>query len=92
MKRLSPIRLALFGMLASQAAVAAPFCIQSQVLPPQCIYNDAQQCDVAARQQNEMVAHPPGEKRLVAAHPDLAVADGDRLPRPGGQCDAQAPP
>lgn len=52
MKRLSHLTLAALGMLGSQAALAAPFCVTGQALPPQCIYYDAQQCDVAARQQN----------------------------------------
>jgi hypothetical protein len=31
-------------------AVAAPFCVQSEAVPPQCLYVDASSCDAAAKQ------------------------------------------
>lgn len=104
MKRLSPVKLALFGILASHAAVAAPFCLRSQVIPPQCIYNDAQQCDVAARQQNAVCSANPAEIKLspgngrfcvvtsarvsVCAYGDRATCDRDAASQHGTCTDA----
>lgn len=33
-------------------AVAAPYCLRNQVIPPQCIYNDPAQCQREAARQN----------------------------------------
>ena len=42
------------GILMPAAAHAAPFCLQSQAIPPQCIYFDANLCAKdAARQGGE---------------------------------------
>ena len=33
-------------------ANAAPFCVQTQAIPPQCLYFDATSCDAAAKKMN----------------------------------------
>jgi hypothetical protein len=38
------------ALLAPAAAVAAPFCVQSQTIPPQCLYYDASECNQRALQ------------------------------------------
>jgi len=38
--------------LAVPAAIAAPFCVQTQAVPPQCLYMDAPSCDAAAKHMN----------------------------------------
>src|SRR5579871_5315996 len=43
--------LGLFIFVAPATAVAAPFCVQTQAIPPQCIFFDAASCDKRA---NEM--------------------------------------
>lgn len=48
----------LAGMVV-QPAVAATYCLRNQVIPPQCIYDDPQQCQRdAARQNGECEANP----------------------------------
>lgn len=38
------------ALVASPSARAAPFCVETQAVPPQCIYFDARDCAVRARQ------------------------------------------
>jgi hypothetical protein len=44
----------LLGVLlaAPATAIAAPFCVQNQSIPPQCIYYDAQSCNFEAGKIN----------------------------------------
>lgn len=42
---------ALFGLLLPFSVLAAPFCIESQALPPQCMYYDAASCQREATRQ-----------------------------------------
>lgn len=88
------------------AAWAAPFCIKSEMLPPQCIYQDVQQCDREALRQNATCAANPDEITLTpgngrycvvtSAHVSLC-AYGDRTTcardaaTQGGTC-TDAPP
>ena len=44
------IVLPLLLLITPATARAAPFCIQSQALPPQCMYYDAGSCNERARQ------------------------------------------
>ncbi|HVY13908.1 MAG TPA: hypothetical protein VHB27_01675 [Rhodopila sp.] len=46
-------------------AQAAPFCIKSQILPPQCIYQDAQQCAKEAQRQGGVCSANPDELTLT---------------------------
>jgi hypothetical protein len=45
-------------------AHAAPFCIQNQLLPPQCMFYDAKQCADEAQRQNAQCSPNPAEIRL----------------------------
>jgi hypothetical protein len=38
-------------VLAANPAIAAPFCLQTQSVPPQCIYYDAHECQLEANRQ-----------------------------------------
>jgi hypothetical protein len=49
-----PIRTAVLMMVSLAAPIgasAAPFCLRSQAIPPQCIYYDASECDRDATKQ-----------------------------------------
>jgi hypothetical protein len=37
-------------MVASHAAAAAPYCVQTEAIGPQCLYFDPTSCDVRAKQ------------------------------------------
>lgn len=58
------LRLAALAVLFTPAAMAAPFCITGQVLPPQCIYFDARQCDRDAQHQGQVCSANPAEVTL----------------------------
>jgi hypothetical protein len=40
----------LLAMAASQTAVAAPYCVQTEAIAPQCLYFDPASCDARAKQ------------------------------------------
>lgn len=54
-------------------APAAPFCIQNQVLPPQCIYVDAQECAREAQRQNAQCTPNISQNRLSQRHGEYCV-------------------
>lgn len=56
-----------------QPASAAPFCLRSQVISPQCIYYDAQQCQRDAQRQNGECAANPSELRLTQGSGEYCV-------------------
>jgi hypothetical protein len=61
--------LARFGWAAVLAgtasqALAAPFCLQSQAIPPQCNYYDAAECQNDAARQGGVCSANPSELRL----------------------------
>lgn len=58
------LRLAALALLFVPPALAAPFCITGQVLPPQCIYYDAQQCERDAGKQGQVCSANPTEVTL----------------------------
>ena len=58
-------RLAAMSLLVTTPSLAAPFCIRSQVLPPQCLYYDAQQCNKEAARQGAVCSANPAELRLT---------------------------
>jgi hypothetical protein len=60
----STSRLAVLAVLMAQPAMAAPFCIQSQVLPPQCIYYDARECNQEAQRQGAACNVNPADVTL----------------------------
>jgi hypothetical protein len=48
-----------------QPAGAAPFCFRNQVVPPQCIYYDAHECQMEANRQNGECSANPSELQLT---------------------------
>lgn len=65
MKRfVSTLRLFALGFLFAPSAMAAPFCLTGQLLPPQCIYYDARQCERDAQRQGEACSANPAEVTL----------------------------
>jgi hypothetical protein len=80
MKRLASIsRLAALAVLFVHPAAAAPFCITSQVLPPQCIYYDASQCSQEARRQSATCSVNPSELRLTDGPGQFCVVTSGRF-------------
>ncbi|MDR3534253.1 MAG: hypothetical protein P4L90_27270 [Rhodopila sp.] len=61
------------GGMFTHPAAAAPFCLNNQVLPPQCIYYDAQECDRDARHQGAVCSANPAELRLTRSVGDYCV-------------------
>ena len=58
------LRLAALAILFVPPALAAPFCVRGQILPPQCIYYDARDCERDARHQGEVCSANPAEVTL----------------------------
>ena len=56
--------LAAFLAATGGPAFAARFCIQSQSLPPQCIYDDPSECQQAAAQQGGVCSANPQQFTL----------------------------
>lgn len=54
----------LLGLLASAGAHAAPFCLGTQSVPPQCIYFDADSCRKEAGRQGGVCSANPQEVRV----------------------------
>jgi hypothetical protein len=65
--------LALIAGLGVQPAMAAPFCLANQIIPPQCIYYDAHQCQVEAAKQNAECRANPAELHLTAGYGKYCV-------------------
>ena len=75
-------------LLPGQPLLAAPFCVQTQAMPPQCDYYDAAQCRKrAAELKGYCVANPPelviraggtGEYCLVLSSRDAQCLYPDR--------------
>jgi hypothetical protein len=65
--------------LPAAGAEAAPFCIRSQVLPPQCIYQDAQQCDRDAQRQGAVCSANPAELTLTPGNGKYCVVTSSRI-------------
>jgi len=54
----------MFLAAAGAPALAAPYCIQSQSLPPQCNYDDPSQCSADAGRQGGVCAANPQQLAL----------------------------
>lgn len=52
-------------VMSATPALAAPFCIQSQTLPPQCNYYDAQECQHDAARQGGVCSVNPQQKAML---------------------------
>jgi hypothetical protein len=46
-------------------AIAAPFCVQTESVPPQCIYYDASSCNQRAAQMGGHCTVSPNERRVL---------------------------
>jgi hypothetical protein len=73
------MRAAALAVLLSPPALAAPFCIKSQVLPPQCIYVDARQCDREAQRQGAVCSVNPAELALTPGNGKYCVVTSSRI-------------
>ncbi len=71
--------LALAGGMMTHPAAAAPFCIKSQVLPPICIYHDAQDCGRDAQRQGATCAANPKELRLTTGVGQYCVVTSSQI-------------
>jgi hypothetical protein len=98
--------LLLASAIPTTSALAAPFCVQTEVIPPQCIYYDPNSCRARANAMSgwcvvnpEEVATPHGTGEYCRYSSSLAVSCdyGDVLncsrdaARTGGVC-VQSPP
>ncbi|HEY1931248.1 MAG TPA: hypothetical protein VGG99_04490 [Acetobacteraceae bacterium] len=70
--------LGLLVFTTPMAALAAPFCMQTQALPPQCLYYDASECAKDAARQGGLCAPNPAELKISAGigHYCLLTSDG----------------
>jgi hypothetical protein len=65
--------LATIATLSLSPAMAAPYCLANQVIPPQCIYYDPHQCQVEAQRQNAECRANPAELTLTAGYGKYCV-------------------
>lgn len=64
-----PVLATLLGLLictTPMAAIGAPFCLQTQTIPPQCLYYDAAECAQDANRQGGLCAPNPAELKVSA--------------------------
>lgn len=68
-------------LAAPVAAQAAPFCLQTEALPPQCIYYDPDNCNRAARLQSPTgsCSANPREVRIAARGGEYCIVTGERV-------------
>ena len=85
------------GMLlctTPMAALAAPFCAQSQAVPPQCLYYDAQECAKEAARMGGFCAPNPAELKVSGGigHYCLLTSSGlaSCIFADLGECNAEA--
>jgi hypothetical protein len=55
------VRIGVIALVTPLPAVAAPFCVQTQAIPPQCIFFDASSCDTRALQMGGTCIANPAE-------------------------------
>jgi hypothetical protein len=53
--------------LLGQGASAAPYCVQTESIPPQCLYYDAASCAARAKQMNGYCSVNTAELRIAPA-------------------------
>jgi hypothetical protein len=64
MRRTSGLLLALTFAIA-RPAMAAPYCVQTEAVPPQCLYFDAASCDARAKQMGGYCSVNTAELRIA---------------------------
>ncbi len=65
--------------LPAPSAFAAPFCLQSQVIPPQCIYDDASDCRRDAGRQGAFCVVNPEEISVNPGVGEYCVVTSTRV-------------
>jgi hypothetical protein len=70
---------ALTGSMFAQPAMAAPFCLKSQVLAPLCIYQDALDCGREAARQGATCAANPAEIKLTTGVGQYCVVTSSQI-------------
>ena len=66
-------------LVAPLPALAAPFCVVSQTLPPQCLYFDASSCQTNAAKQNGRCTVNLKEVRLVPGQAQYCLVTSARV-------------
>ena len=69
--------IAAIGLIAP-GAWAAPYCVQSRTIPPQCIYVDANECSKRAQQMQGSCSVNPNEIKISSAVSAYCVTDSTR--------------
>ena len=57
--------LAMAGLPVSLPAIAAPYCVQTEAVPPQCLYYDAASCNARAKQMQGYCSINTAELRIA---------------------------
>lgn len=71
------VALAIFA--APRPSLGAPFCVQSQSVPPQCIYVDAASCAKRAGQLGGSCTANPNELQITSGFTEYCVLDNTRI-------------
>lgn len=71
--------LALLPIFYAQALQAAPFCVQVQGIPPECIYDDAVQCRKRAAELGGLCAPNAAEITIPAGTGRYCIVDSNRI-------------
>ncbi len=64
--------------VSTRLASAAPFCVMTNALPPQCLYVDPSECRQRAVQLHGVCVANPAEFHVTAGVGPYCVADGTR--------------
>lgn len=77
-----PIRMAVLMMASLGAPIgasAAPFCLRSQAIPPQCIYYDASLCERDAKKQGAFCEVNTADLKLQRGFGQYCVVTSTRI-------------
>ena len=73
--------LALALLAPAGPILAAPFCVQTQSVPAQCLYFDATSCARRAAELNGSCSANPAELKITAGFSTYCVVDSTRIPQ-----------
>lgn len=80
--------------LYAHPLLAAPFCVESQGIPPECIYVDAGQCRQRAHEQKGLCVVNPDELTIGTGTGKYCLVDSSRIVQCNysdfTSCDAEA--
>ncbi len=89
-----PASIALMALAAPVAALAAPFCVQTTAIPPQCIFVDAASCNQRATQMGGTCTANPAELHISPGLGHYCLLTSGRasacIYADRGTCDAEA--